>query len=89
MVLLASEEHLCAPRSVPWFPTLPIVPDLQPETGSRSLYHIVVKWEVLKETQLAVHQICPWRVRESTRKLACVVAFEVGIYKPAQVSRSE
>lgn len=72
-----------------WVHKLPIVLDLQKEPGSRGLHRVVVKWELLRETQLEVHQSCPWRVRESTRRVACVVAFDVGIFQLALISRSE
>lgn len=72
-----------------WVHKLPIVLDLQREPGSRGLRRVLVKWEVLRETQLAVHQSCPWRVRERTRKVACVVTFEAGIYQLTLISRSE
>lgn len=71
-----------------WVRKLPVVLVLQREPGARSLRRVSVKWEVLMETQLGMHPFCPWRVRESTRKVACVVAFEVGIYQLAPVSRS-
>lgn len=51
-----------------WVHKLPIVLDLQREPESRSLHHVLVKWEVLTETQLVVHQFCPRGVRESTER---------------------
>lgn len=33
------------------------------------------------ETQLAMHELYPWGVRENTGEVACVAAFDVGVHQ--------